>query len=74
MLAIDDYTNKVNVEEWYTNCPIGAMHDADVTSDERRMHALLSLDALTPDESHELDQLQDAFVNELNNQMDQIKF
>lgn len=71
---IDDYSSKVNVEEWYNNCPVGTMDDEDVTGDERRMHELMSLDMLTPEECDELDRLQDKFVNELNNQMDQIKF
>ena len=71
---IDDFSSKVNVEEWYSNCPIGTMDDVDVKAEEQRMHELMSLDMLTPEECDELDRLQDMFVNELNNQMDQIKF
>lgn len=55
----------VNIDEWYANCPLGTMDDPDVTGDERRMHELMSLDMLTPEECDELDRLTDKLVQEV---------
>ena len=59
------YTFTSGVDEWYANCPLGTMDDVDVKAEERRMHELMSLDMLTPDECSELDRLMDQFVHEV---------
>jgi len=74
MINLDDYSNKINIEEWYMNHPLGTIDDVDVTAEEKRMHELMSLDMLTPEECDELDRLQDQFVKDLNDQVEAIKF
>ncbi len=74
MINLDDYSNKSNIEEWYFNHPLGTLDDVDITDEERRHCHLLSLDVLTPEEEMELDALSDKFVQDLNSQVEAIKF
>ena len=74
MVKLDDHSNKSHMEAWYFNNPLGTLDDVHITAEERRHCHLLSLDVLTPEEEAELDQLSDKFVQDLNDQVEAIKF
>lgn len=71
---MDDFNTQINVEEWYTNNPLGTIDDVEVTDEERRHCELLSKDDLTVDEAQELELLSDKFVQDLDKEMEVVKF
>lgn len=71
---MDHYTTKVNVEEWYHNHPLGTIDDVEVTDAERRHLELLGKDNLTEAEANELELLSDKFVQDLDKEMEVVKF
>lgn len=70
---MDDFTTKINVEEWYMNNPLGTIDDVEVTDEERRHCELLGKEALTEAEAIELEQLSDKFVQDLDKEMEVVK-
>lgn len=71
---MDDFNTQINVEEWYTNNPLGTIDDVEVTDEERRHCELLSKDDLTVEEANELELLSDKFVQDLDKEMEVVKF
>ena len=71
---MDDFTTKINVEEWYNNNPLGTIDDVEVTDEERRHCELLGKEELTESEAQELEMLSDKFVTDLNREVESIKF
>lgn len=70
---MDDYTSKINVEEWYVNNPLGTIDDVEVTDEERRHCELLGKEELTEAEEQELEMLSDKFVADLDKEMEVVK-
>lgn len=63
---MDDFTTKINIEEWYVNNPLGTIDDVEVTDEERRHCELLGKEELTEAEAQELEMLSDKFVADLD--------
>jgi hypothetical protein len=70
------HTNVLNVDQLYADYPLGTMADLDAVHDAQELQhiELMHKEVLGAQEAMELDLLTDQFVNELNNQMNQIKF